>query len=159
MIVRKTLACLALLAVLAGCGGTTQQTAQQPRPTSTLTAANIPACVAPPAASGTVDRGLPDVTLDCLVTGQAVKLKLDAFPYAEYGVVAGELVRVPPDAEGADSANGSFYRAVVRLQEQSVNKDGTAFPLASGMTGTAEVVTERKTILQILLSPFLGLAP
>jgi thiol-disulfide isomerase/thioredoxin len=74
VIVRKTLACLALLAVLAGCGGTTQQTAQQPRPTSTLTAANIPACVAPPAASGTVDRGLPDVTLDCLVTGQAVKL-------------------------------------------------------------------------------------
>jgi cytochrome c biogenesis protein CcmG, thiol:disulfide interchange protein DsbE len=73
VIVRKTLACLAFLAVLTGCGGTTQQTAQ-PRPTSTLTAQNIPACVAPPAASGTVDRGLPDVTLDCLVTGAAVKL-------------------------------------------------------------------------------------
>jgi thiol-disulfide isomerase/thioredoxin len=75
VIVRTTsLVCLAALA-LAGCGdGETARTAEQPRPTSTLTASNIPACVAPAAAPGPVDGGLPDLTLDCLVEGEAVKL-------------------------------------------------------------------------------------
>ncbi len=74
MIVRVALACLGLLAP-AGCSGATQQEATgEPRPTSTLTAANLPACQAPPAADASPERALPDVTLDCLVTGEAVKL-------------------------------------------------------------------------------------
>ena len=83
MIVRVALVCSALLA-LAGCSGDSggsggsgddAAAAGRPRPTSTLTAANIPACKAPPAATGPApERTLPDVTLDCLVTGEPVKL-------------------------------------------------------------------------------------
>ena len=74
MIVRVALACFGLLAV-AGCSGATQQEATgEPRPTSTLTASNLPACQAPAAAGAAPGRALPDVTLDCLVTGEPVKL-------------------------------------------------------------------------------------
>jgi HlyD family secretion protein len=87
--------------------------------------------------------------------GQPVKLKLDAFPFAEYGSVRGELVNVPPDAEGVDSPGESFYRASARLDDQVVHKNGSAVALVSGMTATAEIITERKTVLELLLTPLL----
>jgi cytochrome c biogenesis protein CcmG, thiol:disulfide interchange protein DsbE len=77
---RIALACLAILAVgVTGCsagsagtdGGTTPAPA---RSSSAVAARGLPSCVAPPPAGGTVDRGLPDITLDCLVGGAAVKL-------------------------------------------------------------------------------------
>jgi HlyD family secretion protein len=87
--------------------------------------------------------------------GQSVKLKLDAFPFAEYGSVRGELVNVPPDAEGVDTPGDSFYRASARLDDQAVRKNGSSVALVSGMTATAEVITERKTVLELLLTPLL----
>lgn len=78
MILRVAAVCLSLVA-LAGCSGSQDDADDKvvsgPRPTSTLTAANIPACQSPAAATGeTPERALPDVTLDCLVKGEPVKL-------------------------------------------------------------------------------------
>lgn len=88
--------------------------------------------------------------------GQRVKLKLEAFPYTEHGVIEGEVRTVPPESETEEGSHESFYRALVSLKTQSVTKEGLQIPLLSGMTGTAEVVTERKTVLQLILSPFTG---
>jgi membrane fusion protein, hemolysin D len=88
-------------------------------------------------------------------TGQEVKLKLDAFPFAEYGSVRGVLTLVPPDAEGMDKPGESFYRATARLKQSSVQKNNSTVALVSGMTATAEVITERKTVLELLLTPLL----
>ena len=54
------------------------------------------------------------------------KLKLDAFPFAEYGSVRGAVTNVPPDAEGVDSPGDSFYRASARLDAQAVRKNGSS---------------------------------
>lgn len=89
-----------------------------------------------------------DVAL--LEPGQTVKLKLEAFPYAEYGSLTGELANVSPEAEGVDTPAESFYRATARLDAQKMRN----VPLLAGMTATAEIVTERKTLLQLLLTPF-----
>ena len=74
MIVRVALACLGLVAVPGCSGAASGQASGGTRPTSTLTATNLPACQTPPAAEATPDRALPDVTLDCLVAGEPVKL-------------------------------------------------------------------------------------
>ncbi len=87
--------------------------------------------------------------------GQGVKLKLDAFPYAEYGSIKGELANVPPEAEGLDRPAESFYRAQASLDAQTVRRNGSHVSLLSGMTATAEIVTERKTLLQLALTPLL----
>jgi hemolysin D len=87
--------------------------------------------------------------------GQVVKLKLDAFPFAEYGSVRGEVTNVPPEAEGLDSPNNSFYRATASLNAQQVRKHGKTIDLLAGMTATAEIVTDRKTLLQFVLTPLL----
>lgn len=87
--------------------------------------------------------------------GQRVKLKMDAFPYAEYGSVKAAITLVPPDAEGLDSPGQSFYRATAQLEAQQLQKHGGVVDLLAGMTASAEIVTERKTLLRFALTPLL----
>ena len=76
---RNLLGCLAIVAV-AGCGATGSGTpaAEDGTPTvrtsSTVDARGLPPCVAPKPAAGPVDGGLPEVTLECLTGGPAVRL-------------------------------------------------------------------------------------
>ena len=90
-----------------------------------------------------------------LLKDARLKLKLDAFPYAEFGSLKGELINIPPEAEGLDRPAESFYRATARLETQAVRKNGSGVPLLAGMTASAEIVTERKTLLQLALTPLL----
>jgi HlyD family secretion protein len=98
---------------------------------------------------------VPNKDVGLVKAGQPVKLKLDAFPFAEYGSVRGQLVNVPPDAEGTETPDSSFYRATARLDDQSVRKNGETVALLSGMTATAEIITDRKTVLGLILTPLL----
>jgi hemolysin D len=84
--------------------------------------------------------------------GQAVKLKYEAFPFGEYGIRRGRLLRVSPDAV-ADPALGPVYRGLVELEEVTVRVGGEERPLMYGMKGTAEVITDRRSILSLLLRP------
>ncbi len=88
--------------------------------------------------------------------GLPVKLKFDAFPFAEHGAIFGELTKIVPEAEGQEGP-ASYYRAYCSLKQGYFRVDGKEVPLLAGMTATAEIVTERKTLLQLLLKPFLEL--
>ena len=84
--------------------------------------------------------------------GQAVKLKYEAFPFEEYGIQRGRLLRVSPDAV-MDPTLGPVYRGLVAPEEGSIRGRGEERPLRYGMKGSAEVVTDRKSILSLLLRP------
>ena len=86
-------------------------------------------------------------------TGQSVKLKFDAFPAAEYGAIAGTLIKVLPDAE-VDAVHGSFYRTFVSLDQTYFWVQGEKIPLRFGATATAEIKTEQRTILELMSEPF-----
>jgi HlyD family secretion protein len=87
--------------------------------------------------------------------GQKVKFKFDAFPFAEHGVIQGELYNVVPDADSAEGPTS--YRAYARLDQNYFRVKGQKVELLSGMTATGEIVTERKTLLELILRPFLEL--
>lgn len=90
--------------------------------------------------------------------GLEVRLKFDAFPHAEHGHLVGELTEIVPEAEFDSDADAgrtaSFYRAYCSLSTASFRVEGEVIPLLPGMTATAEIVTERKTLLTMLLKPF-----
>ena len=86
--------------------------------------------------------------------GLPVRLKFDAFPFGEYGAIAGKLVKIAPDAE-TDASKPSYYRAYSSLDQDYFRVDQKKVRLLPGMTATAEITTERKTILALLLKPFL----
>jgi len=87
-----------------------------------------------------------------LKVGQVVKLKYDAFAFQDFGIQRGWLKQISPDAM-IDERIGPVFRGIVELEEAEVMINGRAKPLMFGLKGVAEVVTNRQSILFMLLSP------
>lgn len=87
-----------------------------------------------------IERGLP------------VKLKFDAFPFQDYGTVAGSVIDVSSDAR--IDKEGSYYLVTIAPQQTEITAKGKRLALRPGLAVTAEIVTERKSILNLLLEPF-----
>ena len=96
---------------------------------------------------------------------QRVKLKLAAYPFQKYGMIDGTVVHVGPDAadpsgaaakssgETSDAATGLRYKALVRLDAQHLETDGSRLRLSPGMQVVAEIHQGSRTVMEYLLSP------
>ncbi len=79
--------------------------------------------------------------------GQRVTIKLDGYPYMEFGMVEGFIESI---------SSGSMekgYPAVVSLPKGAATTYGEALTLDRDLTGIAEVTTEDMSLLQRLLNP------
>lgn len=85
--------------------------------------------------------------------GMPAKLKFDAFPFQDYGIVDGTVIEVSPDAR-TDPDSSSFYKVMIVPSQKEIGAKGKNVPLRPGLALSAEIVTERKTILGLLLEPF-----
>ena len=97
--------------------------------------------------------------------GQAVKLKLAAFPFQKYGLLDGRVEHVGADA--ADPAatpggNGTpnekrgqplLYKTLVGLKGSPLVAEGGKLELAAGMQVAAEIHLGTRTVMEYLLSP------
>ena len=87
-----------------------------------------------------------------LKRGQIVKLKYDAFAFQDFGIKRGWLRQISPDAV-IDETVGPIFRGIVELEETTMVVKGREKPLLFGMKGTAEIMTDRQSVLLMLLSP------
>ncbi|MDX2159192.1 MAG: HlyD family type I secretion periplasmic adaptor subunit [Hyphomicrobiaceae bacterium] len=111
--------------------------------------------------------------------GQAVTVKVEAFPFTRYGTIEGEVVKVSTDAveernatammdaasaaRPQQSAGGGLpkaspgqnlvFPATLRLSKRAIVVDGKEIPLTPGMAVTAEVKTGQRRAISYLLSP------
>jgi membrane fusion protein len=101
---------------------------------------------------------------------QPVQLRYQAVPYQKFGQQAGEVVQVsrsPLQAAelaglalpGALSTGGEpLYRITVTLAQQSVSAYGQPQALAPGMQLEADVLLDRRRLIEWLFEPVLGIA-
>ncbi len=87
-----------------------------------------------------------------LKPGQLVKLKYDAYAFQDFGIKRGWLTSISPDAV-IDESIGPMFKCVVELEENTMHVKGYDKPLMFGMKGTAEIMTDRQSVLLMLLSP------
>ena len=87
-----------------------------------------------------------------LKPGQLVKLKYDAYAFQDFGIKRGWLTSISPDAV-IDESIGPIFKCVVELEENTMRVKGYDKPLMFGMKGTAEMMTDRQSVLLMLLSP------
>lgn len=73
--------------------------------------------------------------------GQPAQLRIDGFPWSQYGVVAATVTQIH-----LESATG-YVRVEFALQSESA----PSIPLQAGMTGTAEVAVGRMTPATLVL--------
>lgn len=84
--------------------------------------------------------------------GDAVQVKLEAFPFTRYGVVPAVLETISRDAI-EDKQKGLVYAARARLLEEYITIGGRHVMLSPGLAATAEIKTGERRIIEYLLSP------
>jgi hemolysin D len=124
-----------------------------------------------------VEATVTNQDIGYLKPGQAVEVKVDTFPFQKYGSLQGTLTWVNADAgdksatsgdldtrsgapksdenrNTADNPNAGYvYKVHVRTQQSQFMVDGTARPIRSGMTVQADIVTDRRRVIDFFLSP------
>ncbi len=136
--------------------------------------------VVPSDAAVEVEAYLPNADVGFVRTGQVAIVKVDSFPFTDFGTIDASVVRVARDAipqpdadqrEGnpaAASRDGMFggaqrvqnlvYPITVTLDRTSMRSEGEDVPLLPGMSVSVEVKTGTRRIISYLLGPVLQVA-
>ncbi len=88
--------------------------------------------------------------------GQKVDVRIDSFPFSEFGDIKGEVMSIGSDALEPDEIH-QFYRfpAKVKLDQQELQTADRDIPLQSGMSVTANIkVRENRTVLSLITELF-----
>jgi hemolysin D len=92
---------------------------------------------------------IPNASMRRVRASLPVLMKLQAYPYQQFGLLAGELVSVDPDANETTGA----YRAWVKPDPMAF--DGARGPdlLRPGLSLSAEIIVDKRTVLDVVLDP------
>jgi hemolysin D len=111
------------------------------------------ATIAPAGARLVVEAQVPNKDIAFIEKGLPAKLKFDAFPFQDYGAVEGTVIEVSPDAQ-VDKDMHSFYKVTIAPGKTEIAAKNKNVPLRPGLAVTVEIITERKSILSLILEPF-----
>ncbi|MEM9925664.1 MAG: HlyD family efflux transporter periplasmic adaptor subunit [Cyanobacteria bacterium P01_D01_bin.50] len=91
-----------------------------------------------------------------LKTGMPVKVKFDAYPFQEYGILTGEVTWISPDSKVESSTAGALetYELKIALDKPYLENGDRRIPLTAGQTANAEVIIRQRRALDFLLDPF-----
>lgn len=87
--------------------------------------------------------------------GMNVDVRIDSFPFSEYGDVKGKLVSVGSDALPPDQIH-PYYRfpAKISLERQSLLINGRTVPLQSGMSISGNIKVRDRSVISIFTDLF-----
>jgi hemolysin D len=105
--------------------------------------------IAPDSAPLVLSAVLPSQEAGLVKEGMPVQMKFDAFPYQNYGVVAGTVDSISPDAK-SDEKLGVVYQVKILINKMDQKPD---IAFKAGQTATAEIVIRQRRIVDILLEP------
>jgi hemolysin D len=112
--------------------------------------------IAPQGATTILKVQMPSQNTGFLKTGMAVKVKFDAYPFQDYGVIEGKVQRVSPDSKLVDAGTGKIeaFEVDVMLDRNYIQSQGKRIPLNLGQTATAEVIIRQRQTIDLILDPF-----
>jgi hemolysin D len=86
-----------------------------------------------------------------LAKGMPVKLKFDAYPFQDYGIVTGKLTSISPTSKQGKVAN---YNLEIKLDRDCLPTANKCIALRPGDTVAAEVIVRQRRIIDFILDPF-----
>lgn len=101
-----------------------------------------------------VEADLENKDIGFVSVGQQATIKVDAFPFTQYGALDGEVVDLSTDAV-ADERKGLVYKMRVRLAQAHVDVNGRPVALSAGMKVSVESKTGTRRLIEYFLSPLL----
>jgi HlyD family secretion protein len=91
-----------------------------------------------------------------LKVGMPVKIKFDAYPFQEYGIVPGKVTRISPDSKVSQTPQGNIesFELEIALEQQYLQNGDKRIPLTAGQTASAEVIIRQRRVIDFVLDPF-----
>ncbi len=101
---------------------------------------------------------IPQTSFGKVSTGQKVNVKLEGYPYMEYGMLVGtigHLSSVPE--EQSDNQNAPQYTAEIIFENGMRTTYGKELRMIQKMDGSAEIITEERSLIMRFLDPVVAL--
>lgn len=92
-------------------------------------------------------------------TGQTVQVKLNGYPYMEFGVLRGEIRSLSAVPEQVQTQNGTsvIYIAEIVFPDGMRTSYKKELPMIQQMDGTAEIITEDMRLISRFIQPIVSL--
>ncbi|MGP1385806.1 MAG: HlyD family secretion protein [Thainema sp.] len=90
--------------------------------------------------------------------GQTVQMRIDSCSYPDYGVAAGVVSAIAPDAhvqnsdrpDGTSSSTAAVYDVTIQPQQLTLHTTYQTCTLQAGMQGRADIITRQETMLRLI---------
>lgn len=101
---------------------------------------------------------IPQSSFGKVSTGQKVNVKLEGYPYIEYGMLVGTIgyLSSVPD-EQSDKQGIPQYTAEILFEDGMKTTYGKELRMIQKMDGTAEIITEERNLMMRFLDPVVAL--
>ncbi|MGB5596701.1 MAG: HlyD family efflux transporter periplasmic adaptor subunit [Crocosphaera sp.] len=88
--------------------------------------------------------------------GMSVKMKFDAYPFQDFGIIEGKLIEVSPTTTEIETPDGKIlvYDLTIELDKTCMPTPEECIKLRPGDTATAEVIIRQRRIIDFVLDPF-----
>jgi membrane fusion protein len=106
---------------------------------------------------------IPARAIGFIEVGQDVRILFDAFPYQRFGTYHGRIVKISQtvlldtDVSGPIALKEPAYAATVVLDRPDVTAHGKKIPLQPDMSLKADIILERRTLVDWIFSPLRNL--
>jgi hemolysin D len=134
--------------------------------------------IVPDGAELEIECYLPNADAGFVTTGQLAVVKVESFPFTDYGTVGAHVTRIAHDAipqidanqreqdpiyssksamfGGAQRVQNLVYPVTLKLDATTITVDGSPIPLTPGMAVTIEIKTGDRRILSYVFSPLIA---
>jgi membrane fusion protein len=102
---------------------------------------------------------IPSRAIGFVKPNQEVRLLYEAFPHERFGAYVGHVVTVsktilaPNDVSAILGLREPVYRAIVALDSQTIDAEGDAVQLQAGEQLSANIILDRRKLIQWILAP------
>jgi hemolysin D len=126
------------------------------QPKSFIQTGQLVAEIAPQNASKILKVQMPSQNAGFLKLGMPVKVKFDAYPFQDYGIVTGKVVWLSPDSKvvEAGSSKAEVFEVDVVLDRDYIQSQGKKIVLSLGQTATTEAIVRQRHTIDFILDPF-----
>jgi HlyD family secretion protein len=85
-----------------------------------------------------------------------VKIKFDAFPFQEYGIVSGKINWISPNSKIQENtpSRTENYDLDIAIEHPYIEVSNKQIYLTPGQTANAEVIIRQRRIIDFILDPF-----
>lgn len=126
------------------------------KPGPVVEAGQVVAQIAPQNTALIVKAQMPSQQSGFLKVGMPVKIKFDAYPFQDYGIVQGRVTWISPDSKVQTTSQGNVetYEMDIAIEQPYIQAGNKRIFLTPGQTASAEVIIRQRRVIDFILDPF-----